>query len=1051
VEGNVIEKLIAFSARNAFIVILLIVAIIGAGAWAIRSTPIDAIPDLSDVQVIVTANWEGRSPNLLEDQVVYPIVTALISAPSVKVVRGFSYFDVGFVYVIFEDGTDPYWARSRVLEYLNGLQGRLPAGVQPVLGPDATGVGWGFEYALVDKSGRHDLSRLRTLNDWYVQYWLRSIAGVAEVAPVGGYVKQYQIEIDPNALLSYNLPLDRVVDTVRKSNNDVGGRVVEWTGREYMVRGRGYIQTVSDIEQVSLGAKADGTPVLVKDVARVHLGPDMRRGVADLNGEGDVAGGVVVIRYGVDTYGVIQEIKAAVKNRIQPALPEGVEFVTTYDRSTLIEESIDYLKLKLIEEAAIVSLVCIVFLWHFRSALVAILTLPLAILLSFVAMRAIGLGSNIMSLGGIAIAIGAMIDAAIIMIENAHKRIEHEPDKPRRAVLIEAAQEVGRPLFFSLLIITVSFLPIFTLEAQEGRMFKPLAFTKTFAMGFAAVTSVLIVPFLMVLFIRGRIAPEAKNPINRLLIWAYHPFVRFALRNRALTLILATLLMASTVPIFLRLGSEFMPPLYEGTLLYMPITLPGASVQTAQQILATQSRLIKQVPEVESVFGKAGRALSATDPAPLEMIETIINLKPQAEWRPGMTPAKLETELDRLVRVPGVANAWTMPIKARTDMLSTGIRTPVGIKIFGPKLDVINDVGSKIEGALVGVRGTRNVFSERVTGGYYVDFTIKRDQIARYNLTIEDVQMVIESAIGGTNITTTIEGRERFPVNVRYQRSYRSDVNTLRRTLIATPAGAQIPIEQVADITLTTGPTVIRTEQAQLLGYVYVDVADRDIGSYVEDAKRVVTQMVKLPEGYYLEWSGQYEYMLRATARLKVVIPVTLLIVIVLLYFNTRDVVKVGIVLLAVPFSLIGAFWLIYLLGYNLSVAVWVGLIALAGVDAETGVVMLLYLDHAFEKAKAAGRMNSLRDLQDAIEDGAVQRIRPKMMTVMAILMGLLPIMWSEGAGADTMKRIAAPMVGGIVTSFVLELLIYPVIFEIWKWRAEVKPALARAEIATGG
>jgi Cu(I)/Ag(I) efflux system membrane protein CusA/SilA len=1041
----VIEKLIAFSARNAFIVILLIVAIIGGGTWAIRSTPIDAIPDLSDVQVIISANWEGRSPNLLEDQVVYPIVTALISAPSVKVVRGFSYFDVGFVYVIFEDGTDPYWARSRVLEYLNGLQGRLPAGVQPVLGPDATGVGWGFEYALVDKSGKHDLSSLRTLNDWYVQYWLRSIAGVAEVAPVGGYVKQYQIEIDPNALLAYNLPLDRVVETVRKSNNDVGGRVVEWTGREYMVRGRGYIQTVSDLEQVSLGAKADGTPVLVKDVARVHLGPDMRRGVADLNGQGDVAGGIVVIRYGVDTYGVIQRIKAAVKNRIQPALPEGVEFVTTYDRSTLIEESIDYLKVKLIEEAAIVSLVCIVFLWHFRSALVAILTLPLAILLSFVAMRAIGLGSNIMSLGGIAIAIGAMIDAAIIMIENAHKRIEHEPDKPRRAVLILAAQEVGRPLFFSLLIITVSFLPIFTLEAQEGRMFKPLAFTKTFAMGFAAVTSVLIVPLLMVLFIRGRIAPEEKNPINRLLIWAYHPFVRFALRNRVLTLTLAALLMASTVPVFLRLGSEFMPPLNEGTLLYMPITLPGASVQTAQQILATQSRLIKQVPEVESVFGKAGRALSATDPAPLEMIETIINLKPQAEWRPGMTPAKLETELDRLVRVPGVANAWTMPIKARTDMLSTGIRTPVGIKIFGPSLDVINDIGSKIEGALVGVRGTRNVFSERVTGGYYVDFTIRRDQIARYNLTIEDVQMVIESAIGGTNITTTIEGRERFPVNVRYQRSYRSDVNALRRTLIATPAGAQIPIEQVADIRLTTGPTVIRTEQAQLLGYVYVDVADRDIGSYVDDAKRAVAQMVKLPDGYYLEWSGQYEYMLRAAARLKIVIPVTLLVVIVLLYFNTRDVMKVSIVLLAVPFSLIGAFWLIYILDYNLSVAVWVGLIALAGVDAETGVVMLLYLDHAFDKAKAAGRMNSLRDLQNAIEEGAVQRIRPKMMTVMAILMGLLPIMWSEGAGADTMKRIAAPMVGGIVTSFVLELLIYPVIFEIWKWRADVKKALALA------
>ena len=1044
-----IEKLIAFSARNAFIVVLLMLAIVGGGIWAIHATPIDAIPDLSDVQVIVSANWEGRSPTLVEDQVVYPIVTALISAPKVKVVRGFSYFDVGFVYVIFEDGTDPYWARSRVLEYLNGLQGRLPAGVQPVLGPDATGVGWGFEYALVDRTGKHDLSQLRTLNDWYVQYWLRSIRGVAEVAPVGGYVKQYQIEIDPNALLSYNLPLDHVVDNVRKSNNDVGGRVVEWTGREYMVRGKGYVEKVEDIEQVSLGAKPDGTPILVKDVARVHLGPEMRRGVAELNGEGDVAGGIVVIRYGVDTYGVIQEIKKAVKERIQPALPEGVEFVTTYDRSDLIERSIDNLKEKLIEEAIIVSLVCVVFLWHFRSALVAILTLPLAILLSFLAMRYIGLGSNIMRLGGIAIAIGAMIDAAIIMIENAHKHLEHEPDRPRREVLIEAAQEVGRPLFFSLLIITVSFLPIFTLEGQEGRLFKPLAFTKTFAMGFAALTSVLIVPFLMVLFIRGKIAPEGKNPINRFLTWAYHPFVRFVLRHRVVTLVAAVLLMASTVPVFLRLGSEFMPPLYEGTFLYMPITLPGASVQTAQQILAAQDKIIKQVPEVASVFGKAGRALSATDPAPLEMIETVINLKPEKEWRRGMTPAKLEAELDRLVRLPGVANAWTMPIKGRVDMLSTGIRTPVGIKIFGPKLDGINDIGAQIEGAIGGVPGTRNVFAERVTGGYYVDFKIKRDQIARYNLTIQDVQMVIESAVGGTNITTTIEGRERFPVNVRYQRSYRSDVNALKRTLIATPGGAQIPIEQVADITLTTGPTVIRTEQAQLLGYVYVDVADRDIGGYVEDAKRVVGQMVKLPEGYYLEWSGQYEYMLRAKERLKVVIPVTLLLVIVLLYFNTRNVTKIGIVLLAVPFSLIGAFWLIYLLGYNLSVAVWVGIIALAGVDAETGVVMLLYLDHAFDKAKAADRMNSLRDLQEAIEEGAVQRIRPKMMTVMAILMGLLPIMWSQGAGADTMKRIAAPMVGGVVTSFLLELLIYPVIFEIWKWHREVKPALA-AGLAPG-
>ena len=1041
-----IEKIIAFSARNAFIVILLMLAIVGGGVWAIRNTPIDAIPDLSDVQVIVTTNWEGRSPTLIEDQVTYPIVTALISAPHVKVVRGFSYFDVSFVYIIFEDGTDPYWARSRVLEYVNGLQGRLPQGVTPVLGPDATGVGWGFEYALVDKTGKYDLSRLRTLNDWYVQYWLRSITGVAEVAPVGGYVKQYQIEIDPNALLAYNMPIDKVVSAVRTSNNDVGGRVVEWTGREYMVRGRGYIQNVSDIEQVSLGAKRDGTPILVRDVGRVHLGPDMRRGVAEINGEGDVAGGIVVIRYGVDTYGVIQNIKKAVKERIQPALPEGVEFVSTYDRSNLIERSIETLKEKLIEEAIIVSLVCIVFLWHFRSALVAILTLPLSILLSFVAMRYIGLGSNIMSLGGIAIAIGAMIDAAIIMIENAHKHLEHDAGaKSRKEIVIEAAQEVGRPLFFSLLIITVSFLPIFTLEAQEGRLFRPLAFTKTFAMGFAALMSVLVVPFLMTLFIRGKIAPEEKNPINRFLIWAYHPFVKFVLRHRALTLLAAVALMGSTVPVFLKLGSEFMPPLYEGTFLYMPITLPGSSVQTSQQILSMQDKIIRRFPEVESVFGKAGRAISATDPAPLEMIETVINLKDEKDWRKGMTPEKLTAELDQALRLPGVANAWTMPIKARTDMLSTGIRTPVGIKIFGPKLDTINDIGVQIEGALASVRGTRNVFAERVTGGYYVDFTVKRDQIARYGLTVQDVEMVIESAIGGANVTTTIEGRERFPVNVRYQRYYRSDINEIRRTLISTPGGPQIPIGELANISLTTGPTVIRTEQAQLLGYVYVDVADRDIGGYVDEAKRVVGRMVKLPEGYYLDWSGQYEYMMRAKERLRIVIPVTLLIVIVLLYFNTQNVTKIAIVLLAVPFSLIGAFWLIYLLGYNMSIAVWVGIIALAGVDAETGVVMLLYLDHAFDRFKTAGRMNSLHDLQEAVEDGAVKRIRPKMMTVMAILMGLLPIMWSHGAGADVMKRIAAPMVGGVITSFILELLIYPVIFTIWKWHLEVRPAMARA------
>jgi len=1045
-----IEKLIAFSGRNPFVVALLVVAITGSGLWALSSTPIDAIPDLSDVQVIITTEWEGRSPTLVEDQVTYPIVSELISAPHVKVVRGFSYFDVSFVYVIFEDGTDLYWARSRVLEYMSGLRGRLPAGVQPVLGPDATGVGWAFEYALVDRTGTRDLAQLRSLNDWYVRYWLRAVPGVADVAPVGGYVKQYQIEIDPNALRAYDTPLNRVVEAVRRSNNDVGGRVVEWTGREYMVRGRGYVQNVADLEQISLGRNASGTPILVKDVARVHLGPDMRRGVADLNGEGDVAGGIVVVRYGVDTYGVLARLKDVIRDKVQPALPKGVEVVTTYDRSGLIERSIETLKGKLLEEMAIVSLVCIVFLWHFRSALVAIVTLPLSILLAFVAMRAIGLGSNIMSLGGIAIAIGAMIDAAIIMIENAHKHLEEaDGRKARREILLEAAQQVGRPLFFSLLIITVSFLPIFTLEAQEGRLFRPLAFTKTFAMGFAALTSVLIVPFLMVLFIRGRIVREEKNPINRFLIRVYHPFVRFVLAHPKLTLVAAGLLVASTIPVVRTLGSEFMPPLYEGTILYMPITLPGASVQTAQQILALQDQLILQVPEVESVFGKAGRATTATDPAPLEMIETVINLKPESKWRPGMTPAKLEAELDRVVRLSGVANAWTMPIKARTDMLSTGIRTPVGVKIFGPTLEGINDLGAKIETALLGVRGTRTVFAERVTGGYYVDFKVKRSEIARFDLTVEDVEMTIESAVGGANITTTIEGRERYPVNVRYQRYYRSDLNTLKRTLIATPDGAQIPLEQVADISLATGPTVVRTEQAQLLGYVYVDMADRDIGSYVEDAKRAVAAQVKLPTSYTLEWSGQYEYMQRATERLKFVVPITLLLVIVLLYFSTRSATKIAIVLLAVPFSLIGAFWLLFVLGYNLSVAVWVGIIALAGVDAETGVVMLLYLDNAFDKFKAAGRMRSLADLKEAVEEGAVKRIRPKMMTVLAILLGLLPIMWSTGAGSDVMKRIAAPMVGGVITSFVLELLIYPVIFTMWKWRREVRPSVEAGVVRT--
>jgi Cu(I)/Ag(I) efflux system membrane protein CusA/SilA len=1046
----VIHRLIQFSARNGFLVVLLILAIAGSGYWAMRRTPVDAIPDLSDVQVIVMTDWEGRSPTLVEDQVTYPIVTTLISAPRVKVVRGFSYFDVSFVYVIFEDGTDPYWARTRVLEYLSGLQGRLPEGVKTQLGPDATGVGWGFEYALVDKTGKHDLAQLRTLNDWYVQYWLRSVPGVAEVAPYGGFVKQYQIEIDPNALAGFNIPLDTVVTSVRKSNNDVGGRVVEWTGREYMVRGRGYIKDVGDLEQVALGARPDGTPILVRDVARVHLGPEIRRGVADINGEGDAAAGIVVIRQGVDTYGVIQDLKNVISEKVQPALPEGVQFVTTYDRSTLIDRAIDTLKDKLLEEILIVSLVCVVFLWHLRSALVAILTLPLSILLSFVAMHVLGIGANLMSLGGIAIAIGAMVDAAIIMIENAHKQIEQDTTgRSRREILVEAAQQVGRPLFYSLLIITVSFLPIFSLEAQEGRLFHPLAFTKTFAMGFAALTSVLIVPFLMIAFIRGRIPKEGRNPVNRFLMRVYHPCVRLVLRHRSATLVVAAGLLAGTIPVYQRLGSEFMPPLYEGTILYMPITLPGASIETARQTLQLQDKLIMQVPEVASVSGKAGRALSATDPAPPEMFETVINLKPPSAWRPGMTEEKIVAELDRTVRIPGVANAWTMPIKARVDMLSTGIRTPVGIKVFGPELATINKIGAQIETALGPVPGTRNVFAERVTGGYYLDFTIKRDQIARYNLNVADVEMAIESAIGGANVTTTIEGRERYPVNVRYQRAYRNDVDAIRRTLIATPAGAQIPLEQVAEIGTSTGPTVLRTEQAQLLGYVYIDVGDRDLGSYVADAKAAVAKSVKLPPGYTLEWSGQYEYMQRATERLQIVIPITIGLVIVLLYLNTRRATKVGIVLLAVPFSLIGAFWLLWLLGYNLSVAVWVGIIALAGVDAETGVVMLLYLDQSYERFKREGRMRDLTDLQAAVEDGAVKRIRPKMMTVMAILMGLLPIMWSTGAGADVMKRIATPMVGGVITSFILELLIYPVIYTVWKSWREIRPN--RIDSDTGG
>jgi Cu(I)/Ag(I) efflux system membrane protein CusA/SilA len=1042
-----INRIIEFSVKNKFFVYLFTLFAISWGVWAVYNTPLDAIPDLSDPQVIVYTQWGDRSPTLVEDQITYPIVTSLLSAPHVKVVRGFSYFGFSLVYVVFNEGTDLYWARSRVVEYMQGIADRLPNGVRPTLGPDATGVGWAFEYALVDKTGKHDLSQLRTLQDWYVRYWLASVPGVSEVASLGGFVKQYQVTINPKDLLAYKIPINEVIEKIRMSNNDVGGRLVEMTGREYMVRGLGYIKNIEDIEKVAVGTNGNGTPIYVRDIASVQLGPDIRRGFANLNGEGDVVGGIVVVRFGENALAVIERVKEKIQ-AIRSSLPEGVELVPVYDRSELILESVRTLKDKLIEETIIVSLVCIVFLFHFRSAFVAIVTLPIAILMSIISMYYMGLNSNIMSLGGIAIAIGAMVDAAIIMIENAHKHLENWVAAgkvgERAKVIVEAAKEVGRALFFSLLIITVSFVPVFTLEAQEGRLFKPLAYTKTFAMLFAALLSITLVPVLMVLLIRGKIAPEHKNPIARVLIWAYNPFVHLVLRFRKTTIALSLVALISTVPVFLRLGSEFMPPLYEGSLLFMPTGLPSMSITEARKVVQAQDQIIRSFPEVESVFGKNGRAETATDPAPLEMGEATIVLKPESEWRPGMTPEKLIDEMDRALKIPGVSNSWTMPIRGRIDMLTTGIRTPVGIKILGPKLDSLESIGQEIENAVRTVPGTRNVYAERILGGFYMDFDVDRSQVARYGLTVEDVEGVIETAIGGMEVTRTIEGRERFPVNVRYSRELRDDFQTLERVLVGAPNGAQIPVAQLAHLKVAPGPPLVRSEAGELAGYVYVDVAGRDLGSYVTDAMKAVNEKVTLPKGYHLVWSGQYEYMQRAKERLKYVVPLTLFIIVLLLYINTNSVVKLLIVLLAVPFSLVGAFWILYLLGYNLSVAVAVGIIALAGVDAETGVVMLLYLDLAYHKWKEEGRIKNLADLEEAVIEGAVKRVRPKMMTVMAILMGLFPIMWSQGTGADVMKRIAAPMVGGIITSFFITLLIYPVIFTIWKWHWEVQPELTK-------
>lgn len=1034
-----IERIIEASARNKFFVFLMVFFLSAWGIWALRNTPLDAIPDLSDVQVIVYTTWMGRNPSIMEDQVTYPIATTMLAAPKVKFVRGFSDFGYSYVYIIFEDGTDIYWARSRVLEYLNQVSGRFPQGVTPVLGSDASGVGWVFQYALVDESGKHDLAQLRSLQDWYLRYQLASVEGVAEVASLGGFVKQYQVNLDPNKLAAYRVPVKTVVDAIRMSNNDVGGRSIELSGTEYMVRGRGYIRSIKDLETISTGISERGTPVLLRDLAQISLGPDMRRGLAELDGKGEVVGGIVVMRYGENALALIDRLKAKLKE-IAPSLPPGLKIVTTYDRSDLILRSIATLKEKLIEESIIVSLVSLIFLFHVRSALVAILTLPIAILLSFIAMYYLNLTSNIMSLGGIAIAIGAMVDAAIVMVENAHKRLERWENEGRRGdrlqVIVEAAKEVGKPLFFALLIITVSFLPVFTLEAQEGRLFRPLAFTKTFAMFFASFLSITLAPVLMVLLIRGKIHPEGKNPVSRFLIALYHPIVRTVLRFRKITVFVALLLLLVTIPVFQKLGSEFMPPLNEGMIFYMPTTLPGISVTEAGRLLQLQDRILKTFPEVERVFGKSGRAETPTDPAPFSMMETTVTLKPESEWRKGMTWEKLVDDMDRALRLPGVANAWTMPIKNRIDMLSTGIRTPVGIKVFGPDLKKIEEIGKQLEGILQTVPGTRTVFAERVTGGYYLDINIRREEVARYGLMVGDVGMLVESAIGGENISTTVEGRERYPINVRYARELREDIDKLRRVLVPTSNGAQVPLGQLADIQLTTGPAMIKNEEGQLVGYVTVDMAGRDIGGYVEEAKKIVAEKLKLPQGYTLSWSGQYEYMQRAKERLIYVVPLTLLIIFVLLYLNFQSVAKSLIVLLSVPFSLVGSFWLLYLLGYNLSVAVWVGIIALAGVAAEIGVVMIVYIDGAYERRAHEEKAMSLKEIFEAVIEGAVQRVRPVIMTATAIIAGLLPIMWTHGTGADVMKRIAAPMVGGMITATILTLVVIPAIYALWRgWK----------------
>ena len=1037
-----IARLIAWSARNLLLVLFGTGFAAAAGIYALLHLPLDAIPDLSDTQVIVYTEYPGQAPQVIEDQVTYPLTTAMLTVPKSKVVRGFSFFGVSFVYVIFEDGTDPYWARSRVLEYLNAAAQRLPAGVTPGLGPDATGVGWVYQYALIAKD--MTLAELRSLQDWVVRFAASKAEGVAEVASVGGFVKQYNIVVDPLRLRAQGVSLSTVRNAVRASNSDVGGRTLELSEFEYMVRGRGYIKSPADIENIVL--KTDGgIPLRLKDVARVEIGPDERRGITELNGDGEVASGIVLQRFGANALTVIDNVKQRLAD-ILPSLPKGVEIAPVYDRSDLIEAAIETLKHTLTEESVIVALVCIVFLLHFRSALVAILMLPVGILMAFAAMKMIGLGSNIMSLGGIAIAVGAMIDAAIVMIENAHKHLERAPPgKPRVQILIDAASEVGPALFFSLLVITVSFLPIFTLESQEGRMFGPLAFTKTFSMAAAALLSVTLVPALMVIFVRGRIIPEHKNPINRFLIWVYRPVIRGVLKAKTFTIVLALAALAVSILPARQLGSEFMPTLNEGTLMYMPTTLPGISVTKAAELLQMQDRIIKSFPEVESVYGKAGRAATATDPAPTEMFETIINLKPKEQWRAGVTIDSLKAEMDKALQFPGVSNAWTMPIRARIDMLATGIRTPVGVKVFGTDLGEMEKIARQIEATLRTVPGTSSAYAERVIGGYYLDIVPDREALGRYGLAIGDVQDVIATALGGQTVTTTVEGRERYGVTIRYPRDLRSNPQTIAKDVeVSLPGGGAVPLGEIAKVQLTRGATSIRTENGQLTTYIYVDINGRDLGGYVADAQKAVAATVKLPPGYSIGWSGQFEYLQRAEARMKIVVPVTLLIIFLLLFLNFRKLTETLIVMLSLPFALVGGVWLMWWLGFNISVAVAVGFIALAGVAAETGVVMLIYLEQALaevrDKCARESRSLTRADLHQAIMLGAVERVRPKMMTVVAIMAGLVPILWSTGTGSEVMQRIAVPMIGGMMSSTVLTLVVIPAIYGLIKgWHLPTK------------